>query len=237
MQSMQPIVPQYIEVLFMLLAFFLLAVTVIGVKKVTGDSKTTMRVFLVLFFWLSFLRIISGMPFIHDYVSMPPRLMIAPMACLAAILILAFSKSFSEFLKKVPLYWLVYIQAFRIAMELILYMLARHGVIHERMTFAGLNFDILAGISALAVGSMVQHNKISKSWLVAWNITCIVLLVNIVSIAALSTPYPFSIFKDEPVNTVIFYFPFIWLPGFVAPYALAMHVFTLKKVAENKNTA
>ena len=232
---MQPHIPQSIEVLFILLTFSLLAITVFFVKRITGERKTTMKVFLAIFFWLSFLKIISGMDFFHDYESMPPRLFIAPLGCFIAIAILAFSKTFSSFLKSVPMHWLVYIQAFRIVMELILYLLAENGVIHERMTFKGMNFDILAGISALAVGWMVKQNKISKAWLLTWNFVCIGLLLNIVSIAALSTPYPFSIFKDEPVNTVIFYYPFVWLPGFVAPYALAMHVFTIKKAVENKN--
>jgi len=115
-------------------------------------------------------------------------------------------------------------------MEIILYTLAKNGVIHERLTFAGSNFDILAGISALAVGWMVQKNKIGKGWLITWNIACILLLMNIVLMAVLSTPYPFSIFKDEPVNFVVFYYPFIWLPGFVAPFALALHIFTLRKI-------
>ncbi len=234
---MQPHTPQSLEVIFLLLAFFLLGATVMAVKKITGDRKTTMKVFLVMFFWLSFLKIISGMNFIHDYQSMPPRIFIAPLGCIIAIIALAFSKQFSEFLKKVPLHWLIYIQAFRIVMELILFGLAEKGVIHQRMTFEGMNFDILAGISAIAIGFLIKRNNISKTGLIIWNIVCIGLLINIVSIAALSTPYPFSIFKDEPVNTVIFYYPFIWLPGFVAPYALAMHVFTIKKVLGDKKSA
>lgn len=227
---MQPSVPTAPEVIFLLLTFFLLAVTLLAVSRVSGNKKITLKVFLTIFFWLSFLKIISGMNFFHNYVTMPPRILIAPLGCFMAIIILATSKSFSRFLQKIPLYWLIYIQGFRVVMELVLYHLAESGVIHQRMTFTGSNFDILAGISAFIVGWMVQQNKISKAGLITWNIICVGLLVNIVVIAALSTPYPFSIFKDEPVNTVIFYFPFVWLPGFVAPYALAMHVFAIKKI-------
>jgi hypothetical protein len=222
--------PPIPEILFVLLTFFLLAVTVIAVRMKAENKMTALRVFLVLFFWLSFLKIISGMEFFHDYVTMPPRLMIAPFSCLIAIIILTASKKFAGFLRKIPLHWLIYLQSFRILMEIILYMLAEHGVIHERLSFAGRNFDILAGISALLVGWLVQKNKITKPWLITWNIACILLLMNIVILAILSTPYPFSIFRDEPVNTVVFYYPFIWLPGFVAPFALALHLFSLRKI-------
>jgi hypothetical protein len=234
---MQPHIPQFIEVLFILLTFFLLAVTVLAVRIISGDRKTTVKTFIILFLWLSFLKIISGMSFFHDFESMPPRLIIGPLSCIIAITVLAFSRSFGGFLKRVPLHWLVYVQGFRIVMEIILCLLAENGVIHERMTFTGLNFDILAGISALLVGWLVKKNKISRAGLIAWNIACVILLLNIVGIAALSTPYPFAVFRDEPVNTAVFYFPFIWLPGFVAPFALAMHVFTIRKVMLEKKSA
>jgi len=227
---MQTTLPPVAEILFILLTFFLVAVTVITVRMKSPNKKTALKVFLVLFFWLSFLKIISGMEFFHNFTSMPPRLIIAPFACVLTIVILAASGKFLEFLKRVPLHWLIYIQSFRILMEIILYMLAVNGVIHERLSFGGRNFDILAGISALFVGRMVQRNKISMKGLVAWNVACILLLMNIVIMAVLSTPYPFSIFNDAPVNTVVFYYPFIWLPGFVAPFALAMHVFALRKI-------
>lgn len=226
--------PQSAEILFILLTFFLVTVTVIAVRMKAENRKTALRVFLALFFWLTFLKVISGMEFFHDYTALPPRLMIAPLPCLIAILILAVSNKFYEFLRKIPLHWLIYLQSFRILMEIILYMLAKHGVIHERLSFAGRNFDILAGISALLIGWMVQKNKISRPWLITWNIACILLLMNIVLMAILSTPYSFSIFKDEPVNTVVFYYPFIWLPGFVAPFALALHIFTLRKISSQQ---
>ncbi len=227
--------PQSLQTIFVLLTFILLAVTVLAVRKISEERKIAMKTFIIIFFWLSFLKIISGMNFMHNYSSMPPRLMIAPLGCFIAIIVLAASKKFSGFLKNVPMHWLIYIQSFRIVMEVVLYQLAQHGIIHERMTFAGSNFDILTGITAIPMGYLVQRNKISKNGLLAWNIFGIVLLLNIVSIALLSTPYPFSIFKDAPVNTIVFYFPFIWLPGFVAPFALAMHVFSIKKaVGEGK---
>jgi hypothetical protein len=222
--------PQSAAILFILLTFFLLTATVIATRMKAENKRTALRVFLALFFWLSFLKIISGMNFFHDFTAMPPRLIIAPLPCLIAIIILASSKKFAEFLRKIPLHWLIYLQSFRILMEIILYMLAKNGVIHERLTFAGRNFDILAGISALAIGWMVQKNKITRPWLITWNVACIILLLNIVMMAILSTPYPFSVFKDEPATTVVFYYPFIWLPGFVAPFALALHVFTLRKI-------
>ena len=137
---MQDQTPESLQILFILLTFFLLAITVFSVKKISGDKKVTAKTFIILFFWLSFLKIISGMNFFHDYTSLPPRLMIAPLGCFIAIAILAFSKSFSEFLKKIPMHWLIYIQSFRIVMEIILYMLAQNNIINERLTFAGRNF-------------------------------------------------------------------------------------------------
>jgi len=95
---MQNPLPQSAEILFIFLTFFLVAVTVIAVRRKAEKPRTALRVFLVLFFWLTFLKIISGMDFFHDYTSLPPRLLIAPLPCLLAIILLAASKKFYEFL-------------------------------------------------------------------------------------------------------------------------------------------
>jgi hypothetical protein len=56
------------------------------------------------------------------------------------------------------------------------------------------------------------------------------LLFNIVIISILSTPTPFRFFMNEPANTIVAAWPFIWLPGFVVPMAFLLHVFSLKQL-------
>jgi hypothetical protein len=42
---------------------------------------------------------------------------------------------------------------------------------------------------------------------------------------------------NEPANTVIAYFPFVWLPGFVVPVAYTLHLLSIKKCLLEKRGA
>ena len=105
----------------------------------------------------------------------------------------------------------------------------------EGMTFEGRNFDELVGLTALPIAYLVMSGKLkSKAWIIAWNIFGLILLLNIVSVAILSTPLPFRIFTEGPPNTMIAYFPFVWLPDFVVPVAFAMHLFSIQQTLQKK---
>lgn len=115
-------------------------------------------------------------------------------------------------------------------MEIILCWLFMENIIPRQMTFEGRNFDFLSGLTGLIVGILVYRKIISSPrFIIGWNLAGLALLINIVSIAILSAPFPFRMFMEEPANTVIAYFPFIWLPGFVVPVAYSMHVLSIKQ--------
>jgi len=100
-----------------------------------------------------------------------------------------------------------------------------------QMTFTGFNYDIIVGITAI-LGGMVFFGKgrLRRFEAIIWNIFGILLLLFIVGISAVSAPGPLQIFTNEPANRMIAFVPFIWLPGFVVPFALAMHLFSLKQL-------
>ena len=80
------------------------------------------------------------------------------------------------------------------------------------MSYAGHNYDIVSGISAGALGWWLVRRHVPR-WVVAsWNALGFVLLVNIVTIAIVSTPV-FGWFGNERLNTFVTYPPFVWLPG------------------------
>jgi len=67
-----------------------------------------------------------------------------------------------------------------------------------------------------------------------WNIVGLLVLANIVVVAVLSTPYPFRYFMNEPGNTIVFNFPFVWLPSFVVPFALLLHLISIRRLIAKK---
>ena len=121
-------------------------------------------------------------------------------------------------------------------MEIFLWLGFIVGFVPPQMTFEWLNFDIIVGITALMGGyTFFGRRRYRRFEAILWNFFGIVLLINIVLIALLSAPFPFRVFMNEPVNTFVAYFPFIWIPGFIVPFAFAMHLFSLKQLILNKS--
>jgi hypothetical protein len=116
-------------------------------------------------------------------------------------------------------------QSFRIGVELLLHRLAVQDVVPVQMTYSGRNFDIVSGITAAMLGFwMSRGGRPSRVVLLAWNLLGLVLLINIVTVAVLSTPVSFRHFHEGPPNLVPSEFPEIWLPSFLVQVALFGHL-------------
>ena len=57
----------------------------------------------------------------------------------------------------------------------------------------------------------------------AWNVLGLGLLVNVVTVAILSTP-AIRAFGDDRLNVFVTYTPFVWLPAVMVAAALAGHL-------------
>ena len=181
--------------------------------------------------WLIITGLIAFSGFFTNFERLPPRIALAMVPPIVFSVFLLFSKRFSIFLKNLPEAWPIYLQSFRFPLEVILWLGFLGGSIPFQMTFEGFNFDIIVGLTAYMAGFLFfGRNRYRRLEAIIWNIFGLVLLVNIVSIAIVSTPSPFRIFMNEPANRIVAYFPFIWIPGFLVPLAFALHVFSLKQL-------
>jgi hypothetical protein len=101
------------------------------------------------------------------------------------------------------------------------------------MTFAGRNFDIIAGITAPIIAFLCFKAKTvtRKRLFIAWHIISLLLLMNIVIHAILSVPSPFQQLAFDQPNIAIFYFPFIWLPTVVVPIVFLSHLASIRKAS------
>ncbi len=97
------------------------------------------------------------------------------------------------------------------------------GVMPEQMSYSGRNFDIVTGATALIVGVVVWRRDGPRSLIVAWNVLGLVLLINVVTIAILSTP-AFQAFGADRINVWVTYPPYVWLPAVMVLAALAGHL-------------
>jgi hypothetical protein len=235
----------YITALFLLIVvavvFFVTRQLYASLLKTYESKKKSSRKFfllmLLLFAWFMFLYFITQRNILNNFSVMPPPLMLVILIPFISSVVFTFSKKNQQLISNIPFANLIYLQTFRVAVEVVLWLLFTINIIPVQMTFEGRNYDILAGLSALFTGYYYVKGVsfFKNKWvLIVWNIAGLILLFNIVIVAILSAPFPFRYFLNEPANTIVFYFPFVLLPGFLVPVAFLSHLIALKKLSANK---
>ena len=160
--------------------------------------------------------------------TVPPRLILFGIlpALLLIVGLLAFARE--GLIERVPLRTLTLLHIVRIPVEIVLYWLFVAGMVPRMMTFEGSNFDIASGVLAFIVGvAAFSRGKVNRPLLIVFNIVGLLLLANIVSIAALSLPSPMQQLNFDAPNRGVLLFPYIWLPTIVVPIVLFAHLAAL----------
>ncbi|MEM1119406.1 MAG: hypothetical protein AAGJ18_03105 [Bacteroidota bacterium] len=223
-----------------LIVFFLIAGTTYTLRRAYMAMKADMMqqkkmlrlISLGFALWLLITMVLSLGGYYENFRYLPPRIFLfGILPPLVITFVLIFSKSFLSILRYIPSAWLIKVQSFRIAMELMLWLAYIGLVLPFQMTFVGFNMDIIAGITALFAGSVFfRKRRFFRPEAVIWNVFGILLLINVVFIAVISTPTDYRVFLNEPSTAIIATFPYIWIPTFIVPYALAMHIFSIRQV-------
>jgi hypothetical protein len=184
--------------------------------------------------WIVFVSFWSLSGIMSDWSKFPFNFIPIIGIPLISILIYTFSDSLRDILQHINQERIVQLQNFRFFVEILLWLLFMASIIPMQMSFEGRNFDVVSGITAPVVAWLIRRNRLSSTALVVWNLICLGLLINIVSIAIMSTPTPLRTFMNEPANTIVTYFPVSLLPGFLVPLAYSLHFFSLRKIAVQK---
>jgi hypothetical protein len=223
---MNPSVPMHISVIFA----FTTLLTVFLFYRAAANSKTVLWVLLP---WLALQAAVSLTGFYLDELSVPPRMALLAGPALLFIAALFLLPSGRRFLDSLSLKAMTGIHVVRILVEGVLYALMVVGAVPEVMTFAGRNFDIVAGLAApLAVFFGFRNTHPRRGLLVAYHVISLGLLANIVTLAILSAPTPLQRMAFEQPNVAILYFPFSWLPCCVVPLVLLSHLAALRQLAK-----
>jgi hypothetical protein len=84
---------------------------------------------------------------------------------------------------------------------------------------------------------MVVERRAWPAWVGSvWNAAGIVILANVVIHAQLALPTPFRAFVTEPSTAFLATFPYVWLPGFLVPFAFWLHAGSLVQLARRPRT-
>ena len=217
--------PVYISIIFGLTTIL----TAWLFYKAAGNSKPVLLIILI---WLVVQALIAGSGFYTVTDTLPPRFLLLVLPPLLGITGLFMSPKGRKFIDGLDLKRLTILHIIRIPVEIVLFFLFTYKAIPELMTFEGRNFDILSGITAPVIFYFAFVRKqLSRKIILIWNVICLGLLVNIVSNAILSAPFPFQQFAFDQPNIAVLYFPFIWLPSCVVPLVLLSHLAAIRQLS------
>jgi hypothetical protein len=162
--------------------------------------------------------------------TVPPTMFIIIILTIIGAVAFARSTVAARIADTVPLWLLIGWQGFRLPLELLMHRAYAEGLMPEQMSYSGLNFDIVTGASALVVAWLLRSGRGGRAMALAWNAVGAGLLLNIITIAVLSTPTPLRMFHNEPANVWITQFPFVWLPVMMVSTAIAGHLIIFRKL-------
>lgn len=210
-----------LSVFFILISCLVLCFFYFG----TGKNKPVLVISLL---WITAVSLTSMSGYFENTKVFPPRFLLVILPAIGLSVFLYHK------LKKASLKqsFLLAVHILRLPIELVLYQLFLNKQIPVLMTFRGWNFDILMGISAflLLLYFLITRKNPGHSFLIAWNISGILLLTTIVCIAVLSSPLPIQQFGFEQPNIALLKFPFALLPAYVVPVVFVSHVLVLKNL-------
>jgi hypothetical protein len=180
------------------------------------QSHRTIVVSVGTILWLSLILVVVWTGWLEG----DPRRVLAFAASMNAVSLGIGFSPIGRWLAAVPCVWLVAFQGFRFPLELVLHSWAAQGVIPGTMTWTGRNWDIISGVSALILAPLCRRSRV-WAWLA--NGIGLVLLMNVVRVALLSSPVPFG-WPVVPKLALIYHFPYVLIVPVCVGGALIGHI-------------
>ena len=179
--------------------------------------------------WLGYAGIMGYSGIVGDPTRMPPGifLLLTPIIAFVAI-VLGRSPVGRYLAASLPLGLIFALQSFRIGVELTLSSLHDVGLTTRLMTLAGGNVEILIGLSAPVIAVIATRGTAGRRIALAWNIVGPLSLLNVATRAVLTAPGPLNLIYAELPNVAMGIFPLSYIPGFMAPLAMMLHVLAFR---------
>ena len=218
--------PLYVSAIF-------IATTIYAVFMFVKAANGNRWVLYFLVSWLALHAAVASTGFYTTTHGLPPRFTLTIGPAVLLIILLSVTVKGKQFLDSLNLHSLTLLHVVRVPVEIVLFLLYGHNAVPKAMTFEGSNLDILSGVTALLM-FFINRKDINKRLLLAWNIICLGLLLNIVIIAVLAAPFDFQQIAFDQPNIAVLYFPFVWLPACVVPLVMVGHLAAIRQLVHKR---
>lgn len=229
------ILPAYISIVFTMCVLYTLVVLywVVWSSKDTVVRQHSFKILAGFILWIG-LQIVLSINGIYsnDTSFVPPKIFlfgVLPILIFCSGLFV--TQSGRKYIDSLSLKKISFLHIVRIPIEFVLLWLFLHKTIPQLLTFEGLNFDIIMGMTApLIIYFGFTRGKLARRFLLAWNILGVLLLSLVFILAILSSPFPLQQLALDQPNIALLHFPFALLPTFIVPVVLLGHFVSLRRL-------
>ena len=214
---------------FVVIPVLLLAILMWG-TAVAWNRRASLVTGAAIAAWMALTWIVADSGALRDWNAFPPRIALLVLGIAAISCAIALGPLGRALTHHLPLWTLIAVQSFRLPLELAMHAMSERGVMPEQMTYTGLNFDILTGVTAIAVALALRSGAGGRRLAFVWNLGGLALLINVVTIAILSMP-TFAWFGADRLNVWVTYPPFVWLPAVMVTAALTGHLLIFRALS------
>ena len=198
-------------------------------EAVAVRRRRTGRVGTAVLAWLVLTAFVAANGVLRRFDVTPPPFAALVLAIAVVGIAVPCSPLGTLLVRGLPLWALVGFQVFRFPLELVMHRAYVEGIMPVQMSYSGFNYDILTGITAGVLGLWLYRRRVPRWIVTSWNLLGFALLVNVVTIAIVSTPV-FRWFGNERLNVFVTYPPFVWLPAVLVPAALMGHILVWRRL-------
>ena len=191
-------------------------------------SQHAKRITLGLVAWLIWVGGLAGSGLLADQSLRPPALIFVVVPIVIFMVGLVTTGWGRAFALSFPVGLLLGGQSFSVVVEVMLHRLWQEGQIPHMLTWSGNNFDVFVGLTAPLAAWLVSRNRLGLRLAQAWTIAGLLMLANVVIRSVLTAPGPLHLLVTEVPNRLPAQFPYVYLVGFLAPLALALHLMALR---------
>lgn len=209
------------------LAWFSLIAFILHTRLPRRPAVLTLGAFAL---WLLYTATLAYQGWLVSF-DFPPRVLLVVAPLILFTIWLSRARAPLRLVQALTLRQLVGLQGFRVVVELFLDSIWRAGLLPEGMTWHGHNYDIITGVSAVALylawDRIPQVAAVAK----AWNFMGLLLLAQVAVTGILSAPGPQHVLNRETPNLAVVSFPYVLVASLFVVSALTLHVLALRKIA------
>jgi hypothetical protein len=160
-----------------------------------------------------------------------PRFLFYAVPALLAVVALLRAGWLRAVVEAMPDFWIPALQTLRLGGGAALFAAWAIGLAPWGLARTAGTGDILVGLGAAAVApALALGVRGARVAAMAWNALGLLDVLHTLFRAIASAPGPQRLFFEEPANRIPAVFPFVYLPGFIIPLTILLHLLSLRQL-------